>query len=230
MCFSATASFGSSAVIAAVGIISFRQSATTPQKVLSCIPLVFALQQFSEGIVWLTLTHAGIAPWDRVATYAFLVFAQVVWPVLVPLSVWLLETESRRRKAMGGLLAAGAIVATFLCITLVLLPVRSTISCSHIVYQVDYPGPFKHLGIFYFLVTVVPPLISTIKRLRLMGIAILVAYVVTRIFYEQYLISVWCYFAAIISVIILSVIVELKNSGTTEASLPGPSHKPVTDL
>ena len=57
MCFSAEASFGASAILLTIGVISLNKSVNVPQKVLSCIPFIFGVQQFSEGILWLSLYH-----------------------------------------------------------------------------------------------------------------------------------------------------------------------------
>ena len=211
MCFSAEASFGASAVLLTIGIISLNKSANVPQKVLSCIPIIFGVQQFAEGILWLSLYHANLASWNKIATYAFLIFAQVVWPIIVPLSVMLLEKGEKRRKILKAILVSGSIVSSYLLYCLLFYKVEANISCSHIRYDVYYPIHIQHLGIFYFVVTVTPSIISSIKRLRLLGVVIFVSYIITRIFYQYYLVSVWCYFAAIISVIALSVIIELNR-------------------
>lgn len=211
MCFSATASFGASVIIATIGIACIKKSTTIPQKVLSCIPLIFSIQQFTEGVLWLSLTHVGLIPWKMAATYSFLIFAQVVWPTMVPLSVMLLEKDPRNRKILKGFLALGIVVSTYLAYCLIFFKVQSSVSCYHIQYDVDYPRLFKYSGLLYFVVTVIPPIITTLKRLRLLGVIIFLSYVITIIFYEDYLVSVWCYFAAIISIVVLSVIMKLNE-------------------
>ncbi len=150
MCFSTEASFGASAIILTIGAVCINKSVGLPQRVLSCIPIVFGIQQFAEGIVWLTLSHPGLTPWDKISTYAFLIFAEVVWPLLVPLAVWLLETNNRKKKILSFFLLSGAILSCVLGITLLVLPVQSSVSCYHIVYNIQYPQYLKHLGIFYF--------------------------------------------------------------------------------
>ncbi len=221
MCFSAEASFGASATLLTIGIVSARKSRNTPQYMLASIPIIFGVQQFVEGILWLSLSHQVFSLWHNMATYAFLIFAQVVWPVLLPLAVTLLEKDTRKRNAMSVFLAMGVFISSYLAYCLLFYDVGSSISCSHIRYDVHYPIRIKHLGILYFAVTVIPPVISSIKRLRLLGVVIFVSYVVTKIFYEDYLISVWCFFATIISIIALSVIIQLnKPPKLTDVNLP----------
>jgi len=212
MCFSAEASFSASAVILTIGAISLKKSTTTPQRVLSCIPIIFGSQQFSEGIEWLALTHPGMAPWDKVFSYVFLIFAAVIWPTVVPLAIWLLEKHPVVKKISGVLLVFGVIVSSLLAYTLIVFKVESFVSCSHIVYNIEYPDPLKHKGIFYFTAAVGPFLISTTKRVRLLGTTIFVSYLISQFFYKDYLISVWCFFAAIISVMVLSIIIKLNQT------------------
>lgn len=53
MCFSATASFTASAVLGITGIATLRQVKFKSLIFLACLPLLFAIQQFNEGLIWL---------------------------------------------------------------------------------------------------------------------------------------------------------------------------------
>ena len=219
MCFSAEVSFGASAVILSIGAVAIKKSSTIQQKTFCCIPLIFSIQQFAEGILWLSLSHKVSSQWSSIATYVFLVFAQVVWPTFVPLAMILLEKEKRRKKILKVLLGLGVIVSSYLLYCLLFYKVEASISCSHIKYDVDFPIHVKNLGILYFIATVFSPIISSIKKLRLFGCVLFLSYLVTRIFYEYYLISVWCFFAAIISGVALSVIIDLNKQAKPAQSI-----------
>lgn len=212
MCFSAEASFGASAVIMTIGLVSLKKSRDLPQKFLSCIPVIFAVQQFAEGVLWISKTHPGHTQLANMATYAFLIFAQVVWPLVLPFSILLLEKEDKKKKILSAFVVMGIILASVFAYTLAFFPVQSSVSCYHIRYDIGYPPLLQHKGIFYLIVTIFPQLISSHKRIKLLGITMFTAYVITRIFYEYYLTSVWCFFAAIISIVVLSVIIELEKS------------------
>lgn len=213
MCFSPAASFGAGIVLAAIGVVAIKKSQTVPQRFLACIPLIFAAQQCVEGVLWLALMHAQYAQWEKPATYAFLIFAQVIWPCCVPLSMLLLEQEPKRKKILSGLLATGVLLGLYLAYCLIHYPVQAGIDGHHIMYRLNFPGATKwYNGIFYFIPTVIPPFVSGIKRIRWIGVTIILSYIVTQLFFRQYVISVWCYFAAIISLIILSVIMQLRKA------------------
>jgi hypothetical protein len=79
-------------------------------------------------------------------------------------------------------------------------------------YTINTTDTFKSVtNIFYFLTAVVPPFISSIKKARWIGIILILSYVVAKVFYEEYIVSIWCYFATIICAIILWIILENKN-------------------
>ncbi len=212
MCFSSTASFGASAALLVIGVISMKNSITRPQQVLSSIPLMLSVQQFFEGIVWLSLTQPAYAEWEEAATYIFLIFAQIVWPFFIPLSVMLLEKEPKRKKILFWLLLTGIIQSLYLAFGMIGYSVLTTIDGHHIRYLLDFPGANHwYGGALYLIATGISPFVSSIKRLRLMGIIILFSYLFTRILYEYYVISVWCYFAALISFVVLAVILQFKK-------------------
>ena len=102
MCFSATVSFGGAAVLSTLGIASMACSRTPAQRVLSGIPIVFSIQQFTEGVLWMALQHPAWTKYEHIATYGFLVFAQMVWPVYVPFAMLLFERDPKLKKIIAG--------------------------------------------------------------------------------------------------------------------------------
>lgn len=219
MCFSATASFASSAIILTLGIVSIKKATTFPQKILACIPFIFAVQQFSEGVLWLSLDNGQPSALTRSAYYIFLVFAEVAWPIMLPLSIMLLEKEKLKRQILKATLITGILIGLVFLYCLVFYKVEAVISCYHIVYNVSYPIHTPYFGILYLVASFVPPIISSIKKIRLLGVILIVSYAVTEFFYEDYLISVWCFFAAVISIIVLLVIIQLNRADNPPAGI-----------
>jgi hypothetical protein len=211
MCFSAEASFGASAVILTIGIVCIKKSKNPPQRILSSIPFLFGTQQFCEGMLWLSLSHPGLTQWVHVTTYLFLFFAQIVWPIIIPFAILLIEQNKTRIKILKALLAIGIIISCYLGISMIIFNVHADILCYHILYTVDYPIILQHKGFFYLIPTLLPLFISSIKRLRLFGALIFFAFIVAKIFFAIYLVSVWCFFAAITSVFVLLIINKLNK-------------------
>jgi hypothetical protein len=58
MCFSPEASFAGSVIVFSIGIATVRKVHKSSQLVFAGIPLFFGIQQFAEGLLWLTILHA----------------------------------------------------------------------------------------------------------------------------------------------------------------------------
>lgn len=212
MCFSAGASFTAGVVLTAVGAATLKKVSKPSQFVFASITLFFALQQFAEGVLWLTLRHAGYPGLQALTTQMFIVMAQVIWPALIPVSVLLLEQNGARKKILSALLLAGLYVALSNLYGLVLYPVHADISSRHLVYQNDLHAGFGKVGLaLYFGVTVLPLLVSGIKRMYVLGIIMALSFVVSAVFYMNCLTSVWCFFAAVISFVIYFIVGDLRE-------------------
>lgn len=213
MCFSANASFGAGIVLSVIGVASIKKAEHRSQLLFASIPLIFAVQQISEGVLWLALSNSDAILLQRITTYIFLTFAQIVWPLLVPISILLLEKKDTRRNIQLALVGAGVLLASYLTYCLLTYPVHSKIVEYHIFYQLDYPVKFRiYDKALYVIATIVPAFFSHIKRVWMLGVAILISYIITIIFYEDYFISVWCFFASIISIVVYMIMREIKKS------------------
>ena len=203
MCFSAMASFTGGAVLTAIGAVAVYQNKEPDRRLFAAIPFIFGLQQASEGFVWKALETPGHESVLKLATYIFLFAAVVIWPTLVPLSVLLMEKQKKRRIFLYIFLAAGVAVSIAHGAGLLLYQVTAQIDSYHILYTMDSPYWLASAVSAAYLIATIPPLLaSSHKRVRLFGSIILISYMVTFIFYREYLVSVWCFFAALASAVI----------------------------
>jgi hypothetical protein len=213
MCFSAQASFASGAVISAIGVATISKVKKPEQRLFAVIPLLFAFQQFAEGVLWVTLRSGGHEALQNVATHIYLITALIIWPMMVPLSVWRMEKVKEKRKILAGLMLAGGAVSIFYAICLIAYNVRPEINGFHLVYVNAFPGPLVGIAFYFYMASTVAPLfVSSIRRMWLFGILIATSFVVTGIFYAEYLTSVWCFFAALISISIYWVLIESRST------------------
>lgn len=213
MCFSASASFGAGIVLSVIGIASIKKAETRSQVFFASIPLIFAIQQITEGFLWLALTNPKFAFLQWPTTYIFLFFAQIVWPFWVPFSILKLGVKPRRVKTEWILMIIGAIVSAYLAYCLISFHVEAKIIGMHISYEQDYPKELaRYGGLLYLVSTIIPPFFSNIKRMWTLGTAILISYFMTDLFYKDYIISVWCFFASIISITVFMILFEMKKS------------------
>lgn len=213
MCFSPEASIISGTILSVMGIAAIKKAKTRSQIFFASIPFIFAFQQLIEGVVWLSLLHTSYASWHNPSTYLFLVFAQIVWPSWVPFSILLLEKDKKRKKILYLLLIIGLLVSTILTIRLSTENIYSEIQGHHIKYNFESSGPFlRYLSLLYILSTVIPTFISSVRKMKVLGLIILLSYIVTKIFYENYVISVWCFFAALMSIFVYFIVAEVSVS------------------
>jgi hypothetical protein len=201
MCFSATASFTAGAALLAIGTATTSHVRRASEIPFALIPGLFGVQQIIEGALWLTFpNHAALA--NTLLTLAFSFFSHVFWPIYVPITVLLLEPVQWRRKVLTAIAAAGAGVGLYLLYFLITEPVISEVVGKHISYQ------SKHFYIvpvmvLYVLATCVSSFVSSCKTIRWFGAATFVALVAAYAIYAFWFISVWCFFAAVLSTIVL---------------------------
>jgi hypothetical protein len=210
MCFSAAASFGISAILLPAGGYCV-WSALRKNKALlglAVIPFAFSFQQFCEGLVWRGIeqddhSHAGPA---RVAAFVFLYFALSFWPFWIPLCAFLVEQSTPKKRILALLVLLGLALGLLLYVPLLVDPdVVVVFTRNHsIIYDITQSAPVQAMPIIgwqllYVLVVGLPMLIAPSRGFVVFGIALILAAAVSHFFYWHAFISVWCFFAAVLS-------------------------------
>jgi hypothetical protein len=205
MCFSPTASFAMSGVLAGIGAASVGANASRSHRMLAAIPLLFAAQQAAEGAVWLTVGDAGWPTVQKLAVDAFLGFAVAVWPVWLPVSLARAERDERRRRILRGLSAVGALFAVCAAALLTHWQPWARVANHSIAYEYEY-GRNVPVQIFclcaYVVPAVVPFFVSTARLARVLGAALVGSMGVAFILQRVALPSVWCFMAAVLSALV----------------------------
>jgi hypothetical protein len=214
MCFSANASFTTSALLSVIGIASIKLSTTKQDKLLAYTPLIFAFQQFCEGVLWLTLPDQQPYGAYIFGMYGFLFFTLLFWPVWIPYVTTLTEQNSLRKKILMNFVYIGMVT----CMLFLWFVPTSTVSAQavgkQIVYTINLPKSTfiqTSMMLLYLLVIVPPLFISTIPYLWVIGLLLSGSYAISYFFYRYALISVWCFFAAVISSVVLVLVSRKKQ-------------------
>jgi hypothetical protein len=203
MCFSAGASFTAGVLLTFIGAETLRKVHKPSQLAFAAIPVFFALQQFTEGGLWLTIGIPQYARHEGIFTLVFLGMAQIIWPILIPVAVLLLEEKRRRKKILAGLLLVGMGIGFVYAHRLAVHPVHAAILGRHIVYQDTSPSFSEVLTITLYLgATIAPLFVSSQRRVYLLGAIMGLSFIVAALFYIRCLTSVWCFFAAVISFVV----------------------------
>lgn len=200
MCFSATASFSAAAALLAIGVASVRRTRRTAELPYALIPICFGVQQLLEGLLWLAQSPPQPCL-SALLTQGYSAFSQVIWPIYIPLAVYLLEPPGWRRHVMRLIALAGATVSAYLLWYMVHVPVVAQFSAQHIAYV--FPHFHEPLAtVLYLFAACVCPLLSHWPRVRLFGWLASLSLLGTAYFYEQWFISIWCFFAALLSAVV----------------------------
>lgn len=207
MCFSATASFVVGAGLITAGSVAVKKAKDPKSLPFAGIPLIFGVQQISEGFVWLSLQNEQFSHWKHPSILIFLIFAQVIWPAYVPFSIRMMEEKQVRKTALSIITGIGIGVAIYLGIGIFFYPIDANAKTYHVQYVLSSQKEMLfNSQVFYFTATVVSAFVSSRKGMLLFGTAILISMIVSLIYFNPYVISVWCFFAAVLSLIVLYVI------------------------
>jgi hypothetical protein len=202
MCFSATASFSAAAVIGSVGIVTLRSAAAKPDHrilALAAFPVLFAFQQVVEGLLWLDLASPEPGALRGVLVHAFQGYAEVFWPVYAPLAALLVERERRRRILISACLVIGVTLSAYLLVAMIGHPYQASVGEGHIVYRNDFQYP-TGIEVPYVVATTLSLLLSSERDVQRLALVILIGFAVAYVSFHHAYISVWCFFAAIASV------------------------------
>jgi hypothetical protein len=210
MCFSATASFTAAIVMGAIGVATIKQVKHKNERFLAAVPFLFALQQLSEGFVWLSIQDPSYYPFQQLFTSGFLFFAWVVWPILIPLAFYKLEDDPKRKLWCYRLIIVGIFSASYALFNLLVKEPKPDIATFHIIYKMNRVY-FHDLLFFphqtaYIFATVLPMFLSTLKGVKLLALINFLALVFCFYLFQYSLPSTWCFFAAFISSMIYWII------------------------
>ncbi len=203
MCFSASASFTASAALFLCGIAALVR-AKKNQYWFASIPLLFSMQQYIEGTVWQAIPHGTQT---SLAIYAYLTFVFIIWPNWVPWSVYHLIVKKSEKNRLIFPMISGILISIVAGIYLMMHAPYAMIEQCHIVYRSHVPSLLWAPGSFFYLIaTIVPFFISSNKHLRAMGIVLACSYAASLLFYFGALLSVWCFFSALLSIFVLIIV------------------------
>ena len=203
MCFSATANFVGSGLLGAAGVLTLTKVKHRRELLFAALPALFAIHQFIEGFVWLGLD--GILPpvvaHDMGA--AFMLYAQGLLPLLLPLSVLLFEPNVKSRRRMLPFLLIGGGTTLYVLWALTAFPFQVYVRDHSIVYT-DPATSSTLLGALYVISTCGSLFFSKVRDMVIFGAANLFLLLVVMAVKEYAFTSVWCAYAAAASVIVLA--------------------------
>ncbi len=197
MCFSPEGDVAGGVIVTAIGIDTCRHlKGRKEYLLLAVLPLVLGAHSLIESFVWWQLR--GDVPYEvgRIATWAYLLIALVVVPVLVPLAVMMLEPNRRRRLVIAPFVLLGTAVAVVLFVTMLHGPVTVRLGAYHLAYSIGLRYGVLVVGL-YVLATCGSMLASGYRDIVIFGLANLAAVIVLARLTADGFTSLWCFYAAL---------------------------------
>jgi len=214
MCFSVTASFTAAAVLVPAGIYCVKKAAGLEKAywLFALMPVMFGIQQFFEGLVWL-----GMQPDEGgsvlFAARGYLFFSHFFWLFWIPLSSYAVEDNTVRRKMYFFLAIVGALHGSLMYVPLLFNEdwvtvklVGHSLKYKMVLFHEDYL-PLLARNFLYAVLTLVPLLSATDRYIKIFGLLIVISLAITNFYFEHAFVSVWCFFAAILSFYLVVMII-----------------------
>lgn len=215
MCISAQASFTVAAGLVTIGAFAINKAKSPMMRLFAATPLLFAVQQALEGIVWLTMSSTQTAnQLHTFSVYSFIMFAGCLWPLWIPGVLHTMEKDQTRKKLLFACWIIGDVVASLTLLSLFLYGASASVVNDHIQYTIPLRDIFTST-IFstlqmplYLFATVLPLFITSTWRVWLIGVVLTVGYFVANTFYAVTFASMWCFIAALASMLVYRVVTK----------------------
>lgn len=214
MCFSAEADLVAGVVVGGIGVHTLRQVRHQREVAVAALPVVFGAHQLIEAFTWWGLDGRVPAGLGDAATWVYLTIAFVL-PVLVPIAILFLEVDPRRRRMMLPFVALEIAVSAVLLTALYTGPVSAEIVGRTIAYYLDLESGGQ-ITALYVVATCGPLLLSGRKRIVVFGTLNLIAVTVLAWLMATRVISLWCAWAAVTSIMI---VIHLRTGEPTDHRL-----------
>jgi cytochrome bd-type quinol oxidase subunit 2 len=202
MCFSATANFVGSGVLGALGVATLSKVEHRRELLFAATPLLFAVHQFTEGFVWLGVDGRISPAAEHMWAAAFMLYAQGLLPVVMPLSIYLFEPNGKARNRMVPFLGLGVVLAVYMLWALTAFPFTVYMQEQSLVY-IDSATNYTAIGALYVVATCGSLFFSRERPMVMFGAAnlgILLTVLAVRRYAAT---SLWCAYAAAASILIL---------------------------
>ena len=202
MCLSPEVDVVAGTAITAIGVATLTQVRRRRDLLVAALPLGFGLHQLTEAFVWWGLRGDVSPEVGDVARDVYVIYAQAVLPIVVPLGFALLEPDRRRRLLVWPFALLGLLTGLYLLYQVTQFPVIAEERAHCVAYTTNTPHAIPSAAA-YVLAVCVPVLLSSHRHLRWFGVLNVVGLAFAATMQEEEFTSVWCLYAAVMSWLIL---------------------------
>jgi len=205
MCFSANVSYGSAALLIATGTVTTLGNRSKQQSMIAAIPFLFGIQQAAEGIVWQTMGQETASSLRQFGSLIFVAIAFVIWPSWLPWSLYQIEKNEKRKRILKiiGVMGVGVSLlaaSVLFSVEVKAYPIGHSLGYAFPNMKRSWPANIDFL--LYDIPTLLPFFISSLRTVRKAGYLVFGSMVVAQAINKEAAASVWCFFAALISLYI----------------------------
>ena len=145
----------------------------------------------------------------------FYVFSHFFWLFWIPISGYAIESRGARKNVFLGVAIFGGLYGASMYFPLVMY--ENWLAVSLLKQSISYEATLIYDGYIprivvrglYALIVLVPLLLSSDRYLRMFGIIIAISVVFATVFFGYAFISIWCYFAAVLSLFIIYMVTRI---------------------
>lgn len=185
----------------------------------AALPALFSAHQLLEVAVWAGL-DGRVSP--GLAEFAMRAYLFIAWPLLptyMPLAVMMIDP--RRRAAVAPLLVLGLVVSGYLGYVVLANPVEVIRHAHGLEYATVVAHPL-FWAVLYIVTVIVSLLMSSYRWIVAFGVLNLIGLILVAVFYVQSFASLWCFFAAGSSLLILMHMIRQRQTPDNADRLTGP--------
>jgi hypothetical protein len=217
MCISASVSYSAAVVLVTISLCAIQQARRlhSPYLMWALIPIFFGFQQAFEGRVWQSLDTGNAS---AVVPFAlgFHFFSHFLWLWWLPLCSYLVEPGKIRKRIFGGCAIFGAFAGALVYSVMLLHPEWMTVAVKEHSIVYNFSAPYRSTinipitpVMLYALTILVPLLLSSHRQIRIFGGLTALSMALASAAYNEAFVSVWCFFAAVLSLYIIYMICRL---------------------
>jgi hypothetical protein len=201
VCFSVQADVVAGLVLVPMAVVSLREVRHVREVPFASLPLLFALHQLTEAVVWAAYDDGTVSEaLGHAAAVLYVGFAMVVLPTLFPLSVLLLEPQGSRAR-VAPFVVLGAALSVVFAVEVFSDPVTVVVHP----HALEYATGLSHgglLSVVYVVAVIGPAILSGYRSVVALGLVNLVGLIVVAVVYLDAFASLWCVYAALTSALV----------------------------
>ena len=154
--------------LAGIGVVTLTKVRHRREILFAALPTLFAVHQFIEGFVWLGLDGILSPTVTHNMGAAFMLYAQGLLPLLLPLSVLMFEPEGKDRRRMVPFVVIGGGTTLYMLWALAAYPTQIYVVGNSIVY-INQGTNYTVIAILYVIATCGSLFFSKVKAMVLFG-------------------------------------------------------------